>query len=192
MCFLCTLLQTLHKGSMAAFLMQTKDNPMKALGVLAGVMGIMVLITIMISTAMFWRNKRSNKIMPVRRIIKKRQPQPSRTVRMEWLKFKRPSNAAEKFVVEDDAQSLQNENSNNNVQVAPVPPAAPVPPPPPALASSGDAAGWRVPTVSGSLTPKFINKQLKKRGHSSAHNALVSELKMRFEKRNAAIGEPHI
>uniref|UniRef100_A0A8C3CPG6 Photoreceptor cadherin n=1 Tax=Cairina moschata TaxID=8855 RepID=A0A8C3CPG6_CAIMO len=169
---------------MAAFLMQTKDNPMKALGVLAGVMGIMVLITIMISTAMFWRNKRSNKIMPVRRIIKKRQPQPSRTVRMEWLKFKRPSNAAEKFVVEDDAQSLQNENSNNNVQVAPVPPAAPMPPPPPALASSGDAPGWRVPTVSGSLTPKFINKQLKKRGHSSAHNALVSELKMRFEKRN--------
>uniref|UniRef100_A0A8C3CPF5 Cadherin-related family member 1 n=1 Tax=Cairina moschata TaxID=8855 RepID=A0A8C3CPF5_CAIMO len=178
--------ETLHKGPMAAFLMQTKDNPMKALGVLAGVMGIMVLITIMISTAMFWRNKRSNKIMPVRRIIKKRQPQPSRTVRMEWLKFKRPSNAAEKFVVEDDAQSLQNENSNNNVQVAPVPPAAPMPPPPPALASSGDAPGWRVPTVSGSLTPKFINKQLKKRGHSSAHNALVSELKMRFEKRNAA------
>uniref|UniRef100_A0A8B9EHQ2 Cadherin related family member 1 n=1 Tax=Anser cygnoides TaxID=8845 RepID=A0A8B9EHQ2_ANSCY len=177
---------------MAAFLMQTKDNPMKALGVLAGVMGIMVLITIMISTAMFWRNKRSNKIMPVRRIIKKRQTQPSRTVRMEWLKFKRPSNAAEKFVVEDDAQSLQNENSNNNVQVAPVPPAAPVPPPPPALAPSGDASGWRVPTVSGSLTPKFINKQLKKRGHSSAHNAMVSELKMRFEKRNAAIGEPHI
>uniref|UniRef100_A0A8B9B9M4 Cadherin-related family member 1 n=1 Tax=Anser brachyrhynchus TaxID=132585 RepID=A0A8B9B9M4_9AVES len=184
--------ETLHKGPMAAFLMQTKDNPMKALGVLAGVMGIMVLITIMISTAMFWRNKRSNKIMPVRRIIKKRQTQPSRTVRMEWLKFKRPSNAAEKFVVEDDAQSLQNENSNNNVQVAPVPPAAPVPPPPPALAPSGDASGWRVPTVSGSLTPKFINKQLKKRGHSSAHNALVSELKMRFEKRNAAIGEPHI
>uniref|UniRef100_A0A8C3CMQ3 Photoreceptor cadherin n=1 Tax=Cairina moschata TaxID=8855 RepID=A0A8C3CMQ3_CAIMO len=179
--------ETLHKGPMAAFLMQTKDNPMKALGVLAGVMGIMVLITIMISTAMFWRNKRSNKIMPVRRIIKKRQPQPSRTVRMEWLKFKRPSNAAEKFVVEDDAQSLQNENSNNNVQVAPVPPAAPMPPPPPALASSGDAPGWRVPTVSGSLTPKFINKQLKKRGHSSAHNALVSELKMRFEKRNHSL-----
>uniref|UniRef100_A0A803XMH7 Cadherin-related family member 1 n=1 Tax=Meleagris gallopavo TaxID=9103 RepID=A0A803XMH7_MELGA len=184
--------ETLHKGPMAAFLMQTKDNPMKALGVLAGVMGIMVLITIMISTAMFWRNKRSNKIMPVRRIIKKRQTQQSRTVRMEWLKFKRPSNAAEKFVVEDDAKSLQNENSNNNVQAAPVPPAAPLPPPPPALAASGNTAVWRVPTVSGSLTPKFINKQLKKRGHNSAHNALVSELKMKFEKRNAAMGEPHI
>ncbi|KAM9611321.1 cadherin-related family member 1 isoform 3-T3 [Morphnus guianensis] len=184
--------ETLHKGPMAAFLMQTKDNPMKALGVLAGVMGIMVLITIMISTAMFWRNKRSNKIMPVRRIIKKRQTPQSRTVRMEWLKFKRPSNAAEKFVVEDDAKSLHNENSNNNIQVAPVPPTAPLPPPPPALAPRGDAPGWRVPTVSGSLTPKFINKQLKKRGHGSAHNALVSELKMKFEERNAAISEPHI
>ncbi|XP_030344438.1 cadherin-related family member 1 isoform X2 [Strigops habroptila] len=184
--------ETLHKGPMAAFLMQTKDNPMKALGVLAGVMGIMVLITIMISTAMFWRNKRSNKIMPVRRIIKKRQTPQPRTVRMEWLKFKRPSNAAEKFVVEDDAKNLHNENSNNNIQVAAVPPTAPLPPPPPTVASRDDAPGWQVPTVSGSLTPKFVNKQVKKRGHGSAHNALVSELKMRFEKRNAAMGEPHI
>lgn len=170
--------------------MQTKDNPMKALGVLAGVMGIMVLITIMISTAMFWRNKRSNKIMPVRRIIKKRQTPQPRTMRMEWLKFKRPSNAAEKFVVEDDAKDLHNENSNNNIQVAPVPPTAPLPPPPPTVAVRDDAPGWQVLTVSGSLTPKFINKQVKRRG--SAHNALVSELKMRFEKRNAAMGEPHI
>ncbi|XP_062474838.1 cadherin-related family member 1 isoform X4 [Pezoporus occidentalis] len=184
--------ETLHKGPMAAFLMQTKDNPMKALGVLAGVMGIMVLITSMISTAMFWRNKRSSKIMPVRRIIKKRQTPQPRTMRMEWLKFKRPSNAAEKFVVENDAKDLHNENSNNNIQVAPVPPTAPLPPPPPTVAPRGDASGWRVPTVSGSLTPKFINKQVKKRGHGSAHNALVSELKMRFEKRNAAMGEPHI
>ncbi|NXM25613.1 CDHR1 protein, partial [Oxyruncus cristatus] len=186
--------ETLHKGPMAAFLMQTKDNPMKALGVLAGVMGIMVLITIMISTAMFWRNKRSSKIMPVRRIIKKRQIPPSRTVRMEWLKFKRPSNAAEKFVVEDDVKSLpeNNENSNNNIQVTPVPPSTPLPPPPPALAPRSDAPGWRVPTVSGSLTPKHTIKPPKKKGHGSTHNALVSELKMRFEKRNAATGEPHI
>ncbi|NWV99325.1 CDHR1 protein, partial [Machaerirhynchus nigripectus] len=184
--------ETLHKGPMAAFLMQTKDNPMKALGVLAGVMGIMVLITIMISTAMFWRNKRSNKVMPVRRIIKKRQMPPSRTIRMEWLKFKRPSNAAEKFVVEEEVKSLHNENSNNNIQVVPVPPASPLPPPPPALAPRSDAPVWRVPTVSGSLTPKHVIKPPKKKGHGSTHNALVSELKMRFEKRNAAFGESHI
>ncbi|KAM4774886.1 cadherin-related family member 1 isoform 3-T5 [Cyanocitta cristata] len=184
--------ETLHKGPMAAFLMQTKDNPMKALGVLAGVMGIMVLITIMISTAMFWRNKRSNKVMPVRRIIKKRQMPPSRTVRMEWLKFKRPSNAAEKFVIEEEVKSLHNENSNNNIQVVPVPPASPLPPPPPALGPRSDAPGWRVPTVSGSLTPKHVIKPQKNKCHGSTHNALVSELKMRFEKRNAAFGEPHI
>nr|XP_034994401.1 cadherin-related family member 1 [Zootoca vivipara] len=183
--------RTLHKGPMAAFLMQTKDNPMKALGVLAGVMGVMVAITILISTAMFWRNKRSNKIMPVRRIIKKRQNQPSRTIRVEWLKFKRPSNAAEKFAVEEDAKSLQNENSNNNLQVPvpPPPPAAPALPPAPALKTY--VSEWRVPTVSGSLSPKIMKKQAKKGAAvCTSHNALVSELKQRFEMRNAA--SPHI
>uniref|UniRef100_A0A8C3SWK0 Photoreceptor cadherin n=1 Tax=Chelydra serpentina TaxID=8475 RepID=A0A8C3SWK0_CHESE len=184
--------ETLHKGPMAAFLMQTKDNPMKALGVLAGVMGVMVVITIMISTAMFWRNKRSNKIMPVRRIIKKRQIHQPRTVRMEWLKFKWSSNPAEKFAIEDDTKSLQNENSNNNVQVPSLPPTAPALPPPPVLAPKINTTEWRVTTVSGSLSPKFINKPGKKRGPSSTHNALVSELKQKFEKRNIASHNPHI
>ncbi|XP_053168649.1 cadherin-related family member 1 isoform X2 [Hemicordylus capensis] len=184
--------ETLHKGPMAAFLMQTKDNPMKALGVLAGVMGAMVVITILISTAMFWRNKRSNKIMPVRRIIKKRQNYQPRTIRMEWLKFKRSSNAAEKFAVEEDNKSLQNENSNNNFQVPPPPPpTAPAPPPVPVFKTI--VPEWRVPTVSGSLSPKIISKQIKKKGPAcTSHNALVSELKQKFEQRNAAIGQPHI
>uniref|UniRef100_A0A8D0GFV1 Cadherin-related family member 1 n=1 Tax=Sphenodon punctatus TaxID=8508 RepID=A0A8D0GFV1_SPHPU len=181
--------ETLHKGPMAAFLMQTKDNPMKALGLLAGVMGVMVVITILISTAMFWRNKRSNKIMPVRRIIKKRNYQP-RTIRTEWLKFRRSSNAAEKFVVEDDTNSLQNENCNNNIQVPPLPPTAPALPPPPVPRMNSPE--WRVPTVSGSLSPKFINKQLKKKVPSNIHSALVSELKLKFEKRNAAMNHAHI
>ncbi|XP_073209396.1 cadherin-related family member 1 isoform X2 [Lepidochelys kempii] len=183
--------ETLHKGPMAAFLMHTKDNPMKALGVLAGVMGVMVVITIMISTAMFWRNKRSNKIMPVRRIIKKRQIHQPRTVRMEWLKFKLSSNPAEKFAIEDDTKSLQNENSNNNVQVPSLPPTAPALPPSPVLAPKINTTEWRVTTVSGSLNPKFINKQGKKKGPSSTHNALVSELKQKFEKRNIASNNPH-
>uniref|UniRef100_A0A8B9QFX7 Photoreceptor cadherin n=1 Tax=Apteryx owenii TaxID=8824 RepID=A0A8B9QFX7_APTOW len=174
---------------MAAFLMQTKDNPMKALGVLAGVMGIMVMITVMISTAMFWRNKRSNKIMPVRRIIKKRQTHPPRMVRMEWLKLRRPNSAAEKFIVKEDTR---NENSNNNAQAGAALPPTPSPPPPPALTSAAAAPTWHVPTVSGSLTPTFINKQLKKKGLGGAHSALVSELKMKFEKRNTALGDLHI
>ncbi|KAH0623447.1 hypothetical protein JD844_006206 [Phrynosoma platyrhinos] len=185
--------RTLHKGPMAAFLMQTKDNPMKALGVLAGVMGVMVVITILISTAMFWRNKRSNKIMPVRRIIKKRQNYQPRTIRMEWLKFKRSSSAAEKFTVQEDTKSLHNENSNNNFQVPlpPSPPAAPALPPAPAFKTS--APEWRVPTVSGSLSPKFVSKQTKKRGTiCMSHNALVSELKHKFEMRNAIVGQPQV
>uniref|UniRef100_A0A803TZV9 Cadherin-related family member 1 n=1 Tax=Anolis carolinensis TaxID=28377 RepID=A0A803TZV9_ANOCA len=179
---------------MAAFLMQTKDNPMKALGVLAGVMGVMVVITILISTAMFWRNKRSNKIMPVRRIIKKRQNYQPRTIRMEWLKFKRSSSAAEKFTVQEDAKSLHNENSNNNFQVPPPPPPPIAPALPPAPAFKTHASEWRVPTVSGLLSPgKVISKQTKKGGTTCmSQNALVSELKQKFELRNAVSGEPQV
>uniref|UniRef100_A0A803SPY4 Cadherin-related family member 1 n=1 Tax=Anolis carolinensis TaxID=28377 RepID=A0A803SPY4_ANOCA len=186
--------ETLHKGPMAAFLMQTKDNPMKALGVLAGVMGVMVVITILISTAMFWRNKRSNKIMPVRRIIKKRQNYQPRTIRMEWLKFKRSSSAAEKFTVQEDAKSLHNENSNNNFQVPPPPPPPIAPALPPAPAFKTHASEWRVPTVSGLLSPgKVISKQTKKGGTTCmSQNALVSELKQKFELRNAVSGEPQV
>lgn len=169
---------------MAAFLMHTKDNPMKALGVLAGVMVVMVVITIFISTAMFWRNKRSNKIMPVRRIIKKRQNYQPKAIRMEWLKFKRSSSAAEKFTVQEDAKSLHNENSNNNFQIPspPPPPTAPALPPAPAFETS--VPEWRVPTVSGSLSPKAIKKQ-KGCTTCTSQTALVSELKQRFEMRNA-------
>ncbi|XP_060624988.2 cadherin-related family member 1 isoform X1 [Anolis sagrei] len=179
--------ETLHKGPMAAFLMQTKDNPMKALGVLAGVMGVMVVITILISTAMFWRNKRSNKVMPVRRIIKKRQNYQPRTIRMEWLKFKRSSSAAEKFTVQEDAKSLHNENSNNNFQVPPPPPPPTAPALPPASAFKTHASEWRVPTVSGSLSPDKVVSKLKKKAGTTcmSHNALVSELKQKFELRNA-------
>ncbi|XP_063163794.1 cadherin-related family member 1 isoform X1 [Candoia aspera] len=187
--------ETLHKGPMAAFLMQTKDNPMKALGVLVGVIGVMVMIILSISTAMFWRNKRSPKIMPVRRIIKKRQNYQPRTIRMEWLRFKRSSShAAEKFTVEEEATSLQNENSNNSSQVLSLPP------PPPSVPTAlrvpvfkAQDPTWKLPTVSGSLSPEFLNKQgKKKRAVFTPHTALVSELKQRLEMRNSATGQPHI
>lgn len=173
--------------------MQTKDNPLKALGVLAGFMAMMVMITVFISTTIFWRNKRSNKVMPVRRIIRKRQNYQPRTVKLEWLKFKSLSNLTQKFSMQEDAKSLQNENSNNNLlQVPPpLPPTAPVPPPAPTFKAS--LSEWRVPTVSGSLSPKIKSKHVKKKGCASlAHNALVSELKLRFEKRNAGSSRPHV
>nr|XP_056706092.1 cadherin-related family member 1 isoform X1 [Euleptes europaea] len=185
--------ETLHRGPMGPFLMQTKDNPLKALGVLAGVIATMVMITILISTATFWRNKRSNKVMPVRRIIRRRQNYQPRTIRLEWLKFKSLANFSEKFSAQEDVKSLQNENSNNNLLqvLPPLPPTAPVPPPAPVFKMS--LPDWRVPTVSGSLSPKIKSKHVKKKGSASmGHNALVSELKSRFEKSNAASGHPHI
>ncbi|KAM6442452.1 cadherin-related family member 1 isoform 1-T1 [Liasis olivaceus] len=187
--------ETLPKGPMAAFLMQTKDNPMKALGVLAGIIGVMVMIILLISTAMFWRNKRSPKIMPARRIIKKRQNYQPRTIRMEWLRFKRSSsNAAEKFTVEGEAASLQNENSNNSSQVLSLPPPPPsVPTPLRAPVFKTQDPTWKLPTVSGSLSPQLLNKQgKKKRALFTNHTALVSELKQRLEMRNSAVGQPHI
>lgn len=178
---------------MAAFLMQTKDNPLKALGFLAGVMAIMVMITVLISTIMFWRNKRSNKVMPVRRIVRKRKDYQPRSIRSEWLKFKSLTNLSQRFSVQEDAKTLQNENSNNNLlQVPPpLPPTAPVPPPAPVFKTS--LSEWRVPTVSGSLSPKIRSKLMKKKASPNlAHNALVTELKQWFEKKNAVSGRPHV
>uniref|UniRef100_A0A4W5NZ03 Cadherin related family member 1 n=1 Tax=Hucho hucho TaxID=62062 RepID=A0A4W5NZ03_9TELE len=61
-------------GPMAAFLLQSRDNPMKALGVVAGVISILVGVTVLISTATFLRNTKSNRIMPARRIVIRRRP----------------------------------------------------------------------------------------------------------------------
>uniref|UniRef100_A0A6Q2ZER5 Photoreceptor cadherin n=1 Tax=Esox lucius TaxID=8010 RepID=A0A6Q2ZER5_ESOLU len=66
------------KGSMAAFLMQSRDDPVKALGMAAGVISILVGLTVLISTAMFLRNTKSNRIVPARRIIIRRRPQSDR------------------------------------------------------------------------------------------------------------------
>ncbi|KAG5855470.1 hypothetical protein ANANG_G00049380 [Anguilla anguilla] len=64
--------ETQLKGPMATFLMQSRDNPMKALGMIAGVISVMVVVTVVISTAMFMRNIKSNRIMPARRVIRRR------------------------------------------------------------------------------------------------------------------------
>ncbi|XP_060096774.1 cadherin-related family member 1 [Heteronotia binoei] len=190
--------ETLRKGPIAAFLMQTKDNPLKALGVLAGVIAVMVMITVLISTIMFWRNKRSNKVMPVRRIIRRRPNSRPRTARLEWLNFKSLSNLTnftQRFTSQEDDKSLKNENSNNNLlQVPPPsPPTAPLPLPPPAPPFKITLSEWRVPTVSGSLSPKIKSKHVKKKGFANmAHNALVSELKQRLEKRNTSCSHLHV
>ncbi|XP_045149236.1 cadherin-related family member 1 [Echinops telfairi] len=173
--------ETLSGHPMAAFLLQTKDNPMKAVGVLAGIMAIVVIITVLVSTATFWRNKKSNKILPVRRVLRHRPRSTPRTVRTEWLKFRRAKPAA-KFVLQEDTP---NENCNNNRLGGSLPPLAPVPPPPPRVVPTMGTAPWTVPTVSGSLTPQQAQWSPKPKPlGSSVQSALVSELKQKFENKS--------
>ncbi|XP_073746489.1 cadherin-related family member 1 [Callorhinus ursinus] len=171
--------EMLSRSPMATFLMQTKDNPMKAVGVLAGIMAIIVAITVFISTATFWRNKKSNKVLPVRRVLRKRPSPAPRAVRIEWLKFRR-TKAAAKFVLREDPS---NENCNNNSLGSTLPPKAPAPPPPPTVAPKMGTAPWTVPTVSGSLTPQQPQQSPKPKVGSPIQSALVSELRQKFEKK---------
>ncbi|XP_012887519.1 PREDICTED: cadherin-related family member 1 [Dipodomys ordii] len=172
--------ETLSRDSMAAFLIETKDNPMKAVGVLAGIMAVVVAITVLISTATFWRNKKSNKVLPVHRVLRRRPSPAPRTVRVEWLKFRR-AKAATKFILKED---LPTENCNNSARSSP-PPKAPALPPAPRMAPS-TAAHWTVPTVSGSLTSKPPQQSPKPKGLGNPiQSTLVSELKQKFEQKNA-------
>lgn len=165
---------------MAAFLIQTKDNPMKAVGVLAGVMAIVVAITVLISTATFWRNKKSNKVLPVRRVFRRRPSPTPHTVRIEWLKFRR-TKAANKFIIKEDPP---NENCNNSRAGITVLPTAPALPPPPKMASS-TLAQQTVPTVSGSLTPQAPQQlPMPTPVGVPVQSSLVSELKQKFEKKS--------
>uniref|UniRef100_A0A452UF52 Cadherin-related family member 1 n=1 Tax=Ursus maritimus TaxID=29073 RepID=A0A452UF52_URSMA len=172
--------EMLSRSPMAAFLMQTKDNPMKAVGVLAGIMAVIVAITVLISTATFWRNKKSNKVLPVRRVLRKRPSPAPRAVRIEWLKFRR-TKAAAKFVLKEDPS---NENCNNNSLGSALPPKVPAPPPPPTVAPKMGAGPWTVPTVSGSLTPQQPQRSPKPKVGSPIQSALVSELRQKFEKKS--------
>ncbi|KAG8520613.1 Cadherin-related family member 1, partial [Galemys pyrenaicus] len=171
--------EMLSRDPMAAFLMQTKDNPMKAVGLLAGIMTTIVAITVLISTATFWRNKKSNKVLPIRRVLRKRPSPTPRAIRIEWLKFRR-TKAAAKFVLRDDPP---NENCNNSMGISPPPTAPPLPPSPSMVPNTG-AAHCIVPTVSGSLTPGQGQSKPEALGNP-VQSALVFELRQKFEKKNA-------
>uniref|UniRef100_A0A8C5ZBG1 Cadherin-related family member 1 n=1 Tax=Marmota marmota marmota TaxID=9994 RepID=A0A8C5ZBG1_MARMA len=170
--------ETLSRSPMAAFLIQTKDNPMKAVGVLAGIMAIVVAITVLISTATFWRNKKSNKVQPVRRVFRKRFRPAPRTARTEWLKFRKDKSAT-KFMLKEDPT---NENCNNSLEA--LPPIAPALPPPPRMVPN-TVTCCTVPTVSGSLTPERSQQSPQSEAlGSSTQLTLVSELKQKFEKKS--------
>uniref|UniRef100_A0A3B4B996 Cadherin cytoplasmic C-terminal domain-containing protein n=1 Tax=Periophthalmus magnuspinnatus TaxID=409849 RepID=A0A3B4B996_9GOBI len=176
------------KGPMAAFLMRSRDNPMKAVVMVIGIISVLVGVTAMLSAALFLRNSKSNKIMPARRIIKRRprdqqqqQTQQISTWRLSMPLF-RLSKPGEKFLAEDTDASGDCETSMSP-RAKPPPPNAPLPPPPPCVSRAGDRPR-SVPTISGALATKASSKakaNRRKEGNISA--ALVSELKMKLEQK---------
>ncbi|KAG8000140.1 Cadherin-related family member 1 [Nibea albiflora] len=84
-------------GGPMGFLMQSRNKPLQILGMLGGLISLMVLVTVFISTATFVRNKKSNRILPNRRI--RRRPQ-----NQGWnfkSPFKKPESPGEKFKAEE-------------------------------------------------------------------------------------------
>ncbi|KAI2657873.1 Cadherin-related family member 1 [Labeo rohita] len=173
------------KGPLTSFLLKSRENPLQILGLISGVIIIMVFVTVFISTVIYVRNVKSNKILPSRRIIRRRR-KPRRQD-----DFQQPFRDGGTFQNEGlEIPTAVNINYNNNIKVGshrspPSPPNAPVMPPPlPSHYRHGDRE-WTVPTVSASVVSKA-----KRRSHRGKDNpvntALVSELKLRLEQKNMA------
>uniref|UniRef100_A0A8C2GGX9 Photoreceptor cadherin n=1 Tax=Cyprinus carpio TaxID=7962 RepID=A0A8C2GGX9_CYPCA len=165
------------KGPMAAFLMQSRDNPMKALGLAISIITVMVLVTVMISTIIYFRNTKSNRITPARRIIRKRpKDQRSWTFR-PW--FGRSDQSFGKFFTDDETSG-----NHSSLRAKPPAPSAPVLPPPPPVHSRPSERLRSVPTVSGSMASRNTSRSSSwKTNGSGISSALVSELKMRIEQK---------
>ncbi|KAM8729362.1 cadherin-related family member 1a [Acanthopagrus schlegelii] len=170
------------KGPMAAFLMKSRDNPMKALGMVTVIISLLVGVTVLISTAMYMRNSKSNRITPARRIIKRRpkDQQPlSWTFRMPIIKFHDP---ADKFLISNPESSVQRGTSTPRPK--PPPPSAPCLPPPPPSNIRPSERPRAVPTISGALACKSSKKpKSTRRKEGNISSALVSELKMKLEQK---------
>ncbi|XP_075339229.1 cadherin-related family member 1a [Odontesthes bonariensis] len=183
----------LKGGPLGSLLMQNRNKPLQIIGILAGAICLMVIITVIISTATFMRNKKSNRILPNRRVRRRQQ-------RQHTWNFKNPfktlETQREKSNVEEQEQEqepkviVENVNYNNNVSnfvrhwPLPPPPCAPSLPPPPPLYIPGERQ-WAVPTVSANVEPKPRKKPVSER-QDTANKALVSELKMRLEQKRMA------
>lgn len=180
---LCALLQTQLRGPWASFLMQSRENPMQILGLITGVILAMVSVTVLISTVMFMRNKKSNKILPSRRIIRRRARH-----RKQWNfqnPFKQQNNGENFMIKECEVPAVENINSNNNGVCTrwapPALPRAPQPPPLPGYSRQGEPS-WALPTVSAAVAGKQKRKSCKHK-ENPVNTALVSELKLRLEQK---------
>lgn len=186
----CALLQTkLKGGTLESFLTHNRNKPLQIVGALAGVISLMVMVTVVISTVTFLRNKKSNRVTPNRRV--RRRPRSQNAWTLKNL-FRKPENPEETFQVEEDEQDTvdvaENVNHNNNVSnvvrhwhppAPPPPPRAPSLPPPPPPSAPGERK-WVVPTVSAAVAARPRKKPA---AQDMVNNALVSELKMRLEQK---------
>lgn len=173
---------------MGSFLMQNRNKPLQILGMLAGVISLMVTVTVIISTATFMRNKKSNRILPNRRV--RRRPRKQHTWNFK-NPFKKPERPEEKFRVKEEEQEpeviVENVNYNNNISNVvrhwppPPPPCAPCLPPPAPPYIPGERQ-WAVPTISAAVAIKPKKKPVVTR-QDTVNKALVSELKMRLEQK---------
>ncbi|XP_077352452.1 cadherin-related family member 1a isoform X2 [Festucalex cinctus] len=178
----------LKEGTLESFLMHNKNKPFQIVGVLAGIISLMVTVTVVISTVTFVRNKKSNRVVPNRRI--RRRPRNQHTWTFKNL-FRKAENPEAKFQVEEEEQDtgdvVENVNHNNNVgnvvrhwpPPPPPPPRAPSLPPPPPPYVPGERK-CVVPTVSATVAARPKKKSL---AQDKVNKALVSELKMRLEQK---------
>ncbi|XP_051936120.1 cadherin-related family member 1 isoform X1 [Hippocampus zosterae] len=172
--------------TLESFLIHNRNKPLQIVGVLAGIISFMVMVTVIISTVTFLRNKKSNRVMPNRRV--RRRPRNQNAWTFKNL-FRKAENLEEKFQVEEDMQDAvdvaENVNHNNNVSNVvnwpppPPPPRAPSLPPPPPPSAPGERK-WVVPTVSAAVAARPKKKLA---AQDVVNTALVSELKVRLEQR---------
>ncbi|KAF7705693.1 hypothetical protein HF521_020979 [Silurus meridionalis] len=169
-----------------AFLMQSRENPVKALGVAAGIIGVMVMVTVVISTAVYLRNTKSNRIGPYRRVIRRRRGEPQ-----QWNFTVENSQVPDRVLAD---HNVENNAKNDRSWSRPPPPHAPIlPPPPPNDYPRTCQRQGAVPTVSGSLnsssssdrsiSSRDSEDQPSKRREGNVSSALVSELKKRLEQK---------
>ncbi|XP_026883374.2 cadherin-related family member 1 [Electrophorus electricus] len=181
-------------GPMTNFLLQSRDNPLKALGIVTAVISVMVVVTVMISTVMYMRNTKSNRVLPARRVIRRKRRE------QHNLTFKPfgHSESPDKLLTVDVESNTSKCNINRNgSSLKSPPPKAPVllqlPVTKPKLSEHQQA----VPTVSGSLTSRSLSSSFSQRTLSSIHpesrrglnkagnisSALVTELKKKLEQK---------
>ncbi|XP_053710215.1 cadherin-related family member 1-like isoform X1 [Synchiropus splendidus] len=165
------------RGPMAALLKRSREDPMTALGMVTLIVGLLVGATVLISTAMFMRNSKSNRIIPARRkIIRKRlRDEQQWTFKMPAFNFHNPS---AKFRMDAEGGPT---HGSSSPRTRPPPPSLPPPPPANTRPSERPRA---VPTISGTLASKG-SKKLKsfRRKEGNMSSALVSELKMKLEQK---------